>query len=114
MVNVNSAFNKIANVVGDAMGTGEWGTGTTTPTVTDTDLETPVVGTSYSLDKTISGQSLQLTHTLPSTAGNGNTLTEFGTKFTDTTLFNHVLIGGIAKTSNVELIAVVSQTFKNG
>lgn len=114
MVLTNDALTKVVNLIGAELSTGEWGTGTSTPSVTDSDLETPTAGTSFSLTKTVSGPTIQMTHTLPSTSGNGNTLTEYGNKFSDSTLLNRVLIGGIVKTSSIEINTITAMTVKNG
>lgn len=89
------------------------GTGTTTPAVGDTDMETPVNinGTEFknfvsgypSLDET----NLQATIRclVLTTEANGNSLTEFGIINTDGTplLFSHSVFTAITKTTSVQI-----------
>ena len=114
MVVVNNGLEKIASVVAVDLSTGEWGDDNTTPSQSDTDLISAVAGTSKSLQKTTSGQTIQLTHELGLSSGNSNTLKEFGNKFTDSTLLNRVISGDIIKTSSLIVTTISTVSFKNG
>lgn len=89
------------------------GTGTTTPTVSDTDLETPVAIDGGNFKDFVSGYpSLDETNSqvtfrcfLNSLEANGNNLTEFGIVNEDGTplLFSRAVHTSISKTSSVEI-----------
>lgn len=89
------------------------GTGTTDPTVSDTDLETPVSIDGDNFKNFVSGYpildlvNMQATirGLLLSTEANGNTLTEWGVVNSDGTplLFSRSTFTGISKTSSIEV-----------
>ena len=89
------------------------GTGTTTPTVSDTDVETGVNINGGATKGFVSGYpildetNLQATirALLLTTEGNGNSLTEFGTFNTDGSplMFSHVVHSTITKTTSVQI-----------
>ena len=90
----------------------EVGTGTTTPLVTDTDLQTSVYGpkvfaSGYPvLDETTLNTTVRCL--LLTTEANGNSLTEFGIKNTDGTpmLFSHAVHTAITKSAAVQVIYI--------
>ena len=90
---------------------GQWGTGTTTPTITDTGLETAVAATLLDVTSSVSGASVQFTHEVPSTAGNSNNLTEFELRFTNGDSLNRSVGGAIAKTSSFKVITLSTINF---
>ena len=89
------------------------GTGTTTPSTSDTDVETGVnIGASATKSfvtgyPTIDETNLQVTIRclVNSLEGNGNSLTEFGLFNEDATplMFSHAVFSAITKTSSVEV-----------
>ena len=89
------------------------GTGTTDPTLGDTDLETPVNINGTAFKDFVSSYPLLDTTNIQSTIrcfvnsveANGNTLTEFGIVNEDGTplLFSRAVFSGIAKTSSNEI-----------
>ena len=92
------------------------GTGTTTPTAADTDLEIPVTiagnptkafSAGYPIIDETNFQST-LRGVLLTSEANGNTLTEFGSFNTDGTrlLFSRLVHTAIAKTSSIQVIYV--------
>ena len=93
------------------------GTGTTTPAVGDTDVETVVAINGGNFKAFVSGYpSLDTTNIqstircfLNSLEANGNTLTELGIVNTDGTklLFSHSVHTGIAKTTSNEITYIV-------
>ena len=98
------------------------GTGTTTPAVTDTDLETPVNIDGDNFKDIVSGypvldetnmqatiRSLVLT-----TEANGNSLTEYGLVNEDGTrlLFSHSVHTAVTKTTSVQVIYIEKDKVK--
>jgi len=91
------------------------GTGTTTPTTADTDLETPITAWSGGSDYKdfVSGyptfdeanQKVQTQGFIASTEANGNSITELGEFNTDGTpvLGSHIVITGITKTATIQV-----------
>jgi len=106
MVVLDEGIEKIAEIIEPELTQGQWGTGTTSPTETDTGLETPVAATKLTTTSTLSGTTIEQTHTLPSTAANGNTLTEFSSLFSDDTNLDRTVGGGISKTASIEVITI--------
>ena len=89
------------------------GTGTTNPTVSDTDLETPVNINGGQFKSFVTGYPVLDETNIQSTIraflnsleANGNTLTEFGAVNTDGSplLFSRAVHTGISKTSSIEV-----------
>lgn len=91
------------------------GTGTTTPTVTDTDLETPILAWNVGSDYKdfVSGyptfdevnQKVTTQAFVSSTEANTNTITEYGEFNTDGSpvMSSHVVFTGITKTSAIQV-----------
>jgi len=89
------------------------GTGTTTPTVSDTDLETPVDIDGDNFKSFLTGYPVVDSTTIQATTrcflssleANGNTLTEFGLVNTDGTklLFNRAVHSPISKSASIEV-----------
>jgi hypothetical protein len=65
------------DVVSNTITYGKWGTGTTSPTVTDTGLVASVAGSEIAVTKENSGQSIRITHELNTVTANTNTLAEY-------------------------------------
>jgi len=92
------------------------GTGTTDPTTSDTDLETPVSIDGDNFKDFVSGYPVLDTTNKQATIrcfinsleANGNTLTEFGTLNSDATklLFSRSTFTGIAKTNSIEVTCI--------
>jgi len=109
------ALNRIFKATPDYLAPTKFkiGTGTTTPTVSDTDVETVVqidgsdtksFVTGYpSLDETNSQSTIRAL--LLSTESNGNSLTEFGIFNEDASelMFSHSVFTAISKTSSVQI-----------
>lgn len=88
---------------------GQWGTGTTAATATDTGLETAVAATLLTLDSaTASGGSVNFQHTVTSTVGNGNTLAEFELQFDDGNSLNRSVGAAFAKTASFDVTTLVT------
>lgn len=111
---VDSGINKIRDLAGDDIDTADWGTSTTTPAASDTSLETEVAGIDQDVTVGKANKTLQLTAVLPSTAGNGNTLSEAGYFFTDGTMFGRVVFVPVAKANNKSLHTISPTVFTSG
>jgi len=111
---LDEGLEELANQFQSLITKGQWGTGTTTPDSSDTGLESPISATLLSVDTGNSGSSTQITHTTPSTVGNGNTFTEFELQFANGDSFNRSLGGGFSKTSSFEVVALVTVNFLRG
>lgn len=99
----NAAKAKIAEVIDNELVSGKLGTGTTTPTVSDTDLVTEVTSTIDTLVGVQSNNQIVITYSLDSVTGNGNTYTEYGNFFTTSeTLLNRIVFTGVPKNSAIE------------
>ena len=98
------------------------GTGTTTPTVSDTDVETGVNINGGATKSFVSGYpildetNMQSTIRcfLDTTEANGNSLTEFGLFNEDGTplMFSHAVFTAISKTTSVQVSFVEKETYK--
>jgi hypothetical protein len=90
MVLLNEGLERLATLFSSDITKGQWGTGTTLPTQSDTGLETPVAATLLDVTSSSSGNSSQFTHTVTSALGNGNDLTEFELQFGNGDSFKQV------------------------
>lgn len=106
MVLLDEGIEKIADTLGTDITKGQWGTGTTAPAVDDTGLETPVAASLLTLSSAVSGSTIQFTHTLNTSTGNGNDLTEYELQFSDGTSLNRSVGGAISKTSSVSITTI--------
>lgn len=111
MVILDEGLNKFASDAVSDITKGQYGTGTTEPKVNDTGLETPVATTLLATTNTSSGNSTQLTHTVPSTVANGNSLTEYELQFSDGTSLNRSLQGTITKSASFEVVTISTVSF---
>jgi len=98
------------------------GIGTTNPQVTDTNLETPVNINGGQTKAFVSGYPIfdesNMVSTvrclLLTTEANGNSLTEFGIKNTDSTkkLFSHAVFTSLTKTTSVQVFFLQKDLIK--
>ena len=109
-VGLNETATRFANEITKA----QWGTGTATPTTSDTGLGSAIPSTLLDVTSTTSGTSAQFTHTVPSTEANGYELTEFDLRFDDGTNLNRTLGGAISKTSAFEVVTISTINFVRG
>ena len=114
MVILNQGLDTLTEQIAPLFSKGQWGTGTTIPDVTDTDLETAVAATLLATTSTTSGTSVQLTHELSSTLGNGSALTEFSIKFSDDESFDRTVGGAVNKTSEIQLTTITTVNIIRG
>ena len=114
MTLLNEGLDELATQFASLISKGQWGTGTTLPTPSDTGLETPVAATLLSVTASSSGNSAQFTHEVNSVLGNSNDLTEFELQFASGDSLNHTLGGPISKTSSVEVTTITTVNFIRG
>ena len=114
MVILNEGTDKTALEFKSLITKGQMGTGTTDPTPSDTGLETPIAATLLDVVATSSGNSSQFTHTITSTLGNGNTLTEFEVRFADGTSLLRTVGADIIKDSGFEIQTIQTINFTRG
>lgn len=107
MVVTNTGLNKTASSFTALITTGQWGEGTTDPSVSDTGLTTALSSTLTTVSATTSGNSSQFVHTLSATTANGEALTEYELRFSDGTNFNHTL-GGTFNKSSSNILTTIS------
>lgn len=112
MVILNEGKNKIRDLIGGALNDGQVGTGSTSVTVSDTGLETPLAGTDNPLTITYGNKIVNTRYTLLSTEGNGNTLYEYVARFTTGEELARLVYPAFAKTSSEELQIVYSARIK--
>lgn len=107
MVILNEGLEEIASRLAVDITQGQWGTDTTLATANDTGLGTAVAATLLTLDsKTASGNSVNFTHTTPSTAGNGNSLAEFELRFDNGDSLNRSVGGSFSKTNSFDVTTI--------
>lgn len=103
MVLLNNGKNRIRDQIVTDLEEGQVGTGTTAETPDDTGLETPLASTNFSLTTTKTDKQVSLDYVLPSTSGNGNTLTEYAiTVNGGATGLTHTVFEGLAKQNTEE------------
>jgi len=111
---LNEGLAELANQFADLITNGQWGTGTTAATTSDTGLETAVGATLLAVTGVNSVASAQFTHTLPSTTGNGNSITEFELQFTNGDSLSRVVGTAISKTASFRVITISTVNFVRG
>lgn len=94
---------KIANAISNGLIYGECGTSNAVPTLSDTDLGSPVTASIESLDVTTTDGLVTTTYELPYSDGNGNSYTEFAIQDGSGELVSRYVFKSIPKTSSSEL-----------
>jgi hypothetical protein len=103
MVFVNVAKEKVAELIGNDLSTGELGTSSQTAVVTDTGLIAGDSDTIDTLEVTQVGRQLEIDFNLDSITGNGSTYQEYANFFTDGTMMNRVTFVPVIKSSSITL-----------
>jgi hypothetical protein len=104
MAITDSGKNRIRDLLLADINSGKLGTDSTDPTATDTALGAVDATTSATPTNTTGNKTINSTHILLSTIGNGTTYKEFGTFVNSgATLLNRVVFPDFAKNSSVEL-----------
>lgn len=100
MVLLTDGKNRIRDLINSDLNNGQWGTGVTAALPSDTGLETAVAATSKAVTSTTADKQITIDHNLPSTDGNGSTLSEFVINLNAGTDFlSRIVITGLAKQS---------------
>jgi len=114
MVTLKEGINKIRDLANSNINEVDWGTGTTAEAVNDTGLETEISSIEVSSTNTVADATLQIVGVLPSTSGNGSTITENVVRFSDGTDFTRRVFTGVTKTAGKELHTIQTTTFTRG
>lgn len=104
---VNNGLNLFASAIANEITHGAVGTSNTEPTETDNGLGSQTSGTFLGVEtKTTTNNIINVVYRLPTSAGNGQAIKEFGLFKTGETptLITRNRFTSINKTSNVELI----------
>ena len=115
---VNAGLNLLRDFMNraspDAVGYFGLGKGTTSVSLTDTDLQTPIARYAITI-ATTGPQSLTFEYDLDASTANGNTLTEAGlfTAASSGTMYARVVFPGIVKTAGVVFIFIWELTWEN-
>ena len=103
----NNGANRIRDLIDGDIGNGVCGTGSLTPTASDTGLENEKTDTAYAVTITLTDRQLSVAYILPSVSGNGRTYAEFGIKVnSNATSLNRVVYNSVIKTDNESLIHI--------
>lgn len=109
MVLLDEGLTEVAERLAADITKGQWGTGTTAATTSDTGLETPVAATLLTLDSaTTSGNAILFQHTVSTALGNGSTFAEFELQFDDGNSLNRSVGATFAKTASFEVTTLVT------
>lgn len=104
MVLINIGRNRVRDLIRDNMTKGQSGTGTALVTLSDTGLQIPLVDTLNTLtDKTVSSDSINVTHIVTTGEGNGEDITEWEIRNTSGSSYNRVVKASISKSSTIEI-----------
>lgn len=111
IVLLDEGLEEMANQFKSLITKGQWGTGTATPTTTQTCLGSALPTTLLTVDNAQSGNTVQFTHTVPSTVANSEDLTEYELQFANGDSLNRSVNGAISKTQNFEIVTITGVTF---
>ncbi len=111
MVLLDEGLEELANQFQSLVTKGQWGTGTTAASSSDTGLETAVAATLLDVSAVASGPGTQFTHVVGSTVANSNSLTEFELRFANGDSLNRVVGSEIDKISSIEITTISSINF---
>lgn len=102
MVIVTTAGQDICNYIAGSWNQGEYGSGTTLESDSDSALVTPIVATLGTLSNTRTGLSISMIHEVASTTANSTTFAEYAL-FASGTIKTRVTTTPIAKDSTLEM-----------
>lgn len=107
MVVSDDGTNRIITLTVADIDDGRAGTGTTLPTVDDTDLETAVADTETDVDIVTVDKGFSVTHLVSSTQGNGSSLTEWQIRMnSEATQLHRVVTAAVTKTAELEVTKI--------
>lgn len=101
-------LNTFRDACSDKVDTGVAGTGTTTPSVSDTALASPVSATELTASVTLGAQAFQTSHIVPSTVATGNAFTEWAILTTSDVLLSRSVTSSINHTSDDEITKITT------
>lgn len=114
MVFLDAGVNRVRDLFNTDIFKSQAGTGTNAPLASDTGLQTAVAATLLTPTTVTADKAVQSTHTIPTTAGNGNTLSEQETQLNSgSTSANRVVHTGLAKTNADEFIYITTFFFES-
>lgn len=103
----DTGLNRIVTLITADLDDGRAGTGDTTSTSSDTDLETPVVDTEVDVDIVTVDKGFSVTHLINSTSGNGSNLTEWQIRMnSEATQLHRVVTAAVAKSAIIEVTKI--------
>ena len=112
----DEGINRVRDLIAGDLYKGQKGTGTTVPTTSDTALESAVAATSKDLSYSLEDKQITITHEIPATDGNGNTLSEgnielgdAGTQYQLIRYTHH----GVIKSASDEQVTIVRLFLRN-
>ena len=110
---LTEGLNEIRDLLNTDINKGQFGTGSTAETFTDTALGTAVSDTAETPTASTASQFLQKTTTTSSVEGNSNTLAEVAMfRTTSSIMMSRAVFNGIAKTNTQEIRAKVRYFFE--
>jgi len=102
-----AGLNRITSLISADLVDGRAGTGTTLPTIADTDLETVVADTEVDVTAITSGTTIAVSHVISSVLGNGSDLTEWQIRINaEATQLSRVVTAAITKTAAIEVTKI--------
>ena len=108
MVILTEAKNRIRDLIGEDLSNAAHGTDGTDVLVSDEDLLSQEVSTIADVSTTVGNKTVNATHILLSTIGNGVTLREFGVYMSDGTSLNRVVYPSLEKISSIEVHTITT------
>jgi hypothetical protein len=115
MVIYNQGLERVAESLKLVLNQGQWGSGTTSPTITDTGLETPIASTQLPTNNTRVNNTVQITHEVNTVTANGEELTEYEIQFgSDDVGMGRTLKGPITKTDDIQVTTIATYNILRG
>jgi len=115
MVVLNECLTRIRDLFEEDIFKCQAGEGDTAPVATDTGLETPDSNTLLTPSNEKSGYSIQITHSISSVIGSGNTYTEQEVQLNSGNVnANRIVHEGITKGSNDEFTYITTWHITSG
>ena len=114
MVTTTVCINRIRDLFDDDIFKAQAGTGTSAPTSSDTALQTPDSNTLLTVSTSKTDQSIQVTHTIATTIGDGNAYSEQEVQINSgSTMANRIVHEPITKGANDEFVYITNFFFSS-
>ena len=114
MVLLQEFLNRCRDLVDADVFKCQAGTSTTTPSESDTGLNSAVVATLLTPTTIVADKTLQVTHVIPSTVATGSTFAEWETQVNSgSTSMNRSVTAGLAHTSSDDITMITTFFFRN-